>query len=202
MYPVIASNLPFGSGVRQHRRSKAHLPTSAPLPGQPPGLISGRLCPGARQRSRKRRPGFPVAFRPPASASWASCSRRGVPLSSRSAYQAAPGPWRVGSGQDAVPVFRPARFPGPPSAPGVPITEHRALHRPRAFPFRFSYRFRPRPRDLRSPVAVAFGAHRFRVEQDHVADGWPSVAVAVTAAQLPPAGARVLAVFPPDNLLP
>ncbi len=33
-------------------------------------------------------PRFPVAFRLPAFASWASCSRRGIPLSSRSAYQA------------------------------------------------------------------------------------------------------------------
>ena len=33
-------------------------------------------------------PRFPVAFRPPAFASWASCSRQGLPLSSRSAYQA------------------------------------------------------------------------------------------------------------------
>ena len=33
-------------------------------------------------------PRFPVAFRPPAFASWASCSRRGIPPPSRSAYQA------------------------------------------------------------------------------------------------------------------
>jgi hypothetical protein len=33
-------------------------------------------------------PRFPVAFQPPAFASWASCSRQGIPLSSRSAYQA------------------------------------------------------------------------------------------------------------------
>jgi hypothetical protein len=44
---------------------------------QPPGLVSGQLSPGARRRSRERRPGFPAAFRPPAFASWASCSRRG-----------------------------------------------------------------------------------------------------------------------------
>ena len=31
LYPVTVSNLPFGSGVCQHQRSKAHLPTSAPL---------------------------------------------------------------------------------------------------------------------------------------------------------------------------
>jgi hypothetical protein len=34
-------------------------------------------------------PWFPVAFRPPAFACWASCSRRGVLLPSRSAYQTA-----------------------------------------------------------------------------------------------------------------
>lgn len=77
---------PSGSGVavdylcqlrlRAHRSSKAHLPTSAPFPGQPHGLVSGRLCPGSRRRGRDRSPGFPVAFRRPAFASWASCSRQ------------------------------------------------------------------------------------------------------------------------------
>jgi hypothetical protein len=43
---------------------------------------------GGRRRGRPCRRGFPVVFRPPASACWASCSRRGVPLPSRSAYQA------------------------------------------------------------------------------------------------------------------
>ena len=38
-------------------------------------------------------PGFPVAFRPPAFASWASCSRQGFPPLLRSAYRASqPGP--------------------------------------------------------------------------------------------------------------
>jgi hypothetical protein len=44
-----------GHGHRQHQRSKAHLPTSAPFPGQPPGLVSGRLSPGTRQKG----PGAP-----------------------------------------------------------------------------------------------------------------------------------------------
>jgi hypothetical protein len=47
------------------------------------------IIPGGRRRSRPCHPRFPVVFRPPASASWASCSRRGIPLPSRSAYQAA-----------------------------------------------------------------------------------------------------------------
>lgn len=37
------------------------------------GLVSGQLCHGGRWRCRPRCRGFPVAFRPPALASWASC---------------------------------------------------------------------------------------------------------------------------------
>ena len=77
-------------------------------------------------------PWFPVGFRPPAFACWASCSRRGVPLSSRSAYQAAPGPRRgfhvphiratTGLGARFTPetqavLSRPARSLRPPLAP-------------------------------------------------------------------------------------
>jgi hypothetical protein len=36
----------------------------------------------------------------------------------------------VKSARGAVPVFRPARFPGPLPAPGVPVSGHRALHKP------------------------------------------------------------------------
>ena len=82
------SNLPFGSGglisvsvqrltcPRQHPFGPSHqgwYPASYPgRPAEEPAMS----------------PWFPVAFRPPAFASWASCSRRGVPLPSRSAYQA------------------------------------------------------------------------------------------------------------------
>jgi hypothetical protein len=34
----------------------------------------------------------------------------------------------VGSDRGAVLVSRPVRFPGPPAAPGVPLSRHRALH--------------------------------------------------------------------------
>jgi hypothetical protein len=40
-------------------------------------------------------------------------------------------PGVVRSGRDAVSVFRLVRFLGPPPEPGVPIIEHRALHKPR-----------------------------------------------------------------------
>ena len=35
---------------------------------------------------------------------------------------------QVGSDRGAVLVSRPVRFPGPPAAPGVPLSRHRALH--------------------------------------------------------------------------
>src|SRR6266542_922155 len=49
------------------------------------------------------------------------------------AWPSAPvGPMRVaGSARGAVPAFRRARFPGPPSEPGVPVSRHRALHEAR-----------------------------------------------------------------------
>src|SRR5262249_47726536 len=86
-FTVTVPNLPFGSGkLDQHQRSKAHLPTSAPLrPSQGAGIRP--VIPGGRRRCQPRCRGFPAAFRLPAFASWASCSCRGVPLSSRSAYQ-------------------------------------------------------------------------------------------------------------------
>jgi hypothetical protein len=63
---------------------------------------------------------FPVSFRPPAFASWTSCSRQRVPLSSRSAYQPAKG------GPDSVEVSvfrthetRPGWVPSLPRGGGV-----------------------------------------------------------------------------------
>ena len=87
MIVVMASNLSFGSGVCRHRFF-----TGSPDPRQHPfgsghQPVSGRLSEtaggGADHVSR-----FPVAFRPPAFASWAILSRRGVRPSSRSAYRA------------------------------------------------------------------------------------------------------------------
>jgi hypothetical protein len=37
----------------------------------------------------------------------------------------------VRSDRGALLVLPPVGFPGPPPEPGVPITEHRALHKPR-----------------------------------------------------------------------
>ena len=68
--------------------------------------------------------------------------------------------------------------------------------------WRPSCRARPRSGDLLSPVAVAFGVHRRRVEEHRVAVSGPPVSVAVAAPELPPRGAPVFAPDPPDHLVP
>jgi hypothetical protein len=88
-----AAPCPSVRRLDQHQHSKAHCPRQLPC-GPATRLVSGQLSPGARRRGRERRPEFPAAFRPPAFASWAACSCQGILLSSRSAYRAAPGPWR------------------------------------------------------------------------------------------------------------
>jgi hypothetical protein len=77
LYPVIASNLPFGSSGVGRLSSKAHLPHVSALsgPGTQPGIRP--VIRGNRRRSRSRPPRFPVTFRPPAFASWASFPTRG-----------------------------------------------------------------------------------------------------------------------------
>ena len=121
-----------------------------------------------------------------------SCSRRGVGPSSRSAYHppAVGGPRRVGSDQSAVPAFRPARFPDPPSEPGMPITEHRALHKSRGVVVVPSYCARPRFRDLCSPIAVAQDMHRLRVEQHGFSVSWPPVRLRRPQRRSPSTSAR------------
>ena len=97
------SNLPFGSGAADRSSSKAHLPrVSAPSrPGTRPGIRP--VAQDGRRRGRPRLSRFPAAFRPPAFASWASCSRPGIRLSSRSAYRAAT---NNGPDPDGTSVFR------------------------------------------------------------------------------------------------
>jgi len=58
-------------------RFTAHLPTSAPLSGPGHrGSVSGQLSSNGRLEEQPRSLWFPVGFRPPAFASWASCSRQ------------------------------------------------------------------------------------------------------------------------------
>src|SRR6266511_5182332 len=69
---------------------------------------------------------FPAAFRLPAFASWASCSRHGIPLPSRSAYHHS-----QCDGPDGVTTFhtheiRPGRVPAIPRAQRCPL-DHRTM---------------------------------------------------------------------------
>src|SRR6185436_5966073 len=72
------SNLPSDTGgnVLPHRFT-AHLPTSASLSGpRHSGPVSGQLPGNGYLEEQPRSLRFPVGFRPPAFASWTSCSRQ------------------------------------------------------------------------------------------------------------------------------
>src|SRR4051812_22569025 len=116
----------------QHRCSKAHLPTSAPLRARLPRagirpVMPRRSAGGADEIAA----GFLVAFRLPAFASWASCSRRGFPLSSRSAYRATA---RTPAGVSTFRTFetRPDWAPSLPRDPAVLSRPVRSLRPPLA----------------------------------------------------------------------
>ncbi len=109
---------------------------------------------------------------------------------------------RVRSDRGALLVLPPVGFPGPPPEPGVPITEHRALHKPRQGFRRALRTSRPRCWDACSPVVVALDADSGRIEQHHVTVGRPTVSSAVTASEVPPGTARMLAPLPPHEPFP
>jgi hypothetical protein len=69
------------------RRQRLTRHTSACFRSRAPGPVSGQLYDNDRSEDRSSCRRFPVTFQPPAFASWASCSRHGVKLSSRSAYR-------------------------------------------------------------------------------------------------------------------
>ncbi len=85
----------------------------------------------------------------------------------------------VGSARGAVPAFRQARFPGPPSEPGVRVATHRALHEARldkthrsvalalgsAVPGLDSWTANPKSERRYSPATPALPIRR----------GWPAV---------------------------
>jgi hypothetical protein len=84
---VAASSLSVGWGVVVTLFFGVHLTTSARFRARAPGPVSGRLSAAISRRVPICPPWFPAAFRPPALASWSSCARPGVGLSSRSAYR-------------------------------------------------------------------------------------------------------------------
>ena len=87
-FTVTVSNLSFGSGLISVSVQRLTCPRQRPFGPSHPGWYPAGY-PRRPAEGPTITPWFPVAFRPPAFASWASCSRRGVPLPSRSAYQAA-----------------------------------------------------------------------------------------------------------------
>jgi hypothetical protein len=91
---VAASSLSIGWGVVVIVGFGAHLTTSALFRVGPRGPVSGRLSTTVSWKGLALLSWFPAAFRLPALASWSSCSRRGVGLSSRSAYRPTAGPRR------------------------------------------------------------------------------------------------------------
>ena len=109
----MVSNLSLGSPGSRPRISKAHLPTSAPFrarrqPGIRPVPRSHRL------EERGMMAAGPVAFRPPASASWASCPAEGFcPSCDRPTH-----PDRIGPRRGFhVPRMQDATGVGAPSTP-------------------------------------------------------------------------------------
>src|SRR5512132_3403476 len=89
----------------------------------------------------------------------------------------------VRSTRGALPVFPPVGLPEPPPEPGVPVTRHRALHKPRHGSCGRSSRDRPRTWDYCSPVSVARRADLRRVEQLSFLRARPPSAPAVAATE-------------------
>jgi hypothetical protein len=93
------SNLSFGSGdlgtASLHRLT---CPRQHPFRGRAPGPVSSQLSSNDGLEEPFKVCWFPVGFRPPAFASWTSCSRQRIPLSSRSAYRPATSTARTLSG--------------------------------------------------------------------------------------------------------
>jgi hypothetical protein len=110
-----ASNVSLGSGEDQHSSPRLTRLTSARFRGRAPGPVSGQLY-GKHPVEGPALPlRFPAVFRPPAFASWASCSRHGIQPPSRSAYHHT----RGRDGPDGVSTFhthelRPGRVPAVP----------------------------------------------------------------------------------------
>ena len=139
--PVIASNLPFGSGDRDRSSSKAHPVHVSTLSG--PGTPS-RIRPvirDGRRRTRPSCPGFLPPFGSPAFASWTILFPPGTSASLTVGLPAAP----TRPDPDGVPTFRwhetrPGRAPSiprgrrcshdRPSAPGrrLPLHSGQPLH--------------------------------------------------------------------------
>ena len=143
------SNLSFGSGAQGplcFTGSPVHV--SASFEARAPGPVSGQLCSNDGLEEHSRLCWFPVGFRPPAFASWTSCSRQRIPLSSRSAYRTATQTGRTLSGFPCSARMRHGRdgcllYPGAAvsSRPAQPLrSAPAASQRPALYPAETSHR--------------------------------------------------------------
>jgi len=140
---------PSVPALRVRFASQAHLSTSAPLsrPGHRARYPASYPATTA-WRSHSRLCWFPVGFRPPAFASWTSCSRQRIPLSSQSAYRPATRAARTLSGFPCSARMRCDRvgcllYPGAAvsSRPAQPLrSAPAASQRPALYPAETSHR--------------------------------------------------------------
>ena len=145
----LVSNLSFGSGAQGPLRftgSPVHV--SAPFEARAPARYPASYPATTAWRSHSRLCWFPVGFRPPAFASWTSCSRQRIPLSSRSAYRPATRAARTLSGFPCSARMRCDRvgcllYPGAAvsSRPAQPLrSAPAASQRPALYPAETSHR--------------------------------------------------------------
>src|SRR3954453_9445176 len=103
------------------------------------------------------------------------------------------------STRGALPVFPPVSLPEPPPEPGVPVTRHRALDKPRHDSCGHSSRGRPRTWDYCSPVSVPRRADLRRVEQLSFLRARPPSAPAVAATEFLHGDPAVFTAQPSDD---
>ena len=103
----------------------------------------------------------------------------------------------VRSTRSALPMLPSVGFSGPPAEPGVPVTEHRALHKSLRGKEVSSCGGGPRCGDGCAAVSVARDAHPAGIKQLAGRRGWPPSAAAVASAEFLPGHS---AVFPLDPL--
>ena len=102
----------------------------------------------------------------------------------------------VRSTRSALPMLPLVGFSGPPPEPGVPVTEHRALHKSLRGEEVSSCGGGPRRGDRCAPVSVARDAHPAGIEQLPGRRGRPPSAATVASAEFLPGHSAVFSLDP------
>jgi hypothetical protein len=108
----------------------------------------------------------------------------------------------VRSTRSALPMLPLVGFSGPPPEPGVPVTEHRALHKSLRGKEVSSRGGGPRRGDRCAAVSVARDAHPAGIEQLPGRRGRPPSAATVASAEFLPGHSAVLSLDPLRYLIP